>query len=323
MEPSADRKRTNAGQETADEPTNPGDNDTLSQEGRSKPLPLLPEESESHSQRDGAALGLWFSSLLGEYRDRGRLEICEGTITVEIPIWTLQDVDYPLVSYYRSYLGTLPSCGSLTVSSLPLGGRPRKQSRNFIRGESGDWPASHPASSPSPVYIHNMDSTKKDMTQREVGCSSWFPGGSVPAPGRSTPTGESCERQVAELPAGSAADMATAEERMDWGVYGPDPSTRSKGPSGAATVPDSQDTVLMVSDSENKDSVGVRGPGPRIISNARLPRELRLRVVDGDIVNSSVTAVETSDVPIVIDSSEMRSSVSGFSHVGRCCCDPW
>ena len=242
-------------------------------------------------------------------------------------------------------LGTLPPCGRLTVSSLPSGGRPRKQSRNFIRGESGDWPASHPVSSPSSVYIYNMDSTKKDMTRREVGCSSRFPRGSVPASGRSTPTGESCKGQVAELPAGSAADMATAEERMDWDVYEtPGPSTRrsillerckltgvlEKLPvSGESlkdkdgTVLDNQDTELIVKDSENKDSVSARGPGPRIISDVRLPRELRLRVVDGDIVNSPVTAVETSDVPIVIDSSEMRSSVSGFSHVGRCCCDPW
>ena len=57
-------------------------------------------------------------------------------------------------------------------------------------------------------------------------------------------------------------------------------------------VPNSQDTVLMVSDDEN--SIGVKGSGSRIISNVRLPRELRLCVVDGDIVNSPVTAVETS-----------------------------
>jgi len=36
----------------------------------------------------------------------------------------------------------------------------------------------------------------------------------------------------------------------------------------------------------------------------------RLRVVDGDIVNSPVTVVETSDAPMVIDSSGKRFSVS-------------
>lgn len=33
-------------------------------------------------------------------------------------------------------------------------------------------------------------------------------------------------------------------------------------------------------------------------------------MVDGDIVNSSVTAVEISDAPMVINNSEIRSSIS-------------
>ena len=165
--------------------------------------------------------------------------------------------------------------------------------------------------------ICNMDDSKKEMTRRELGCSSRFPGGSVPAPGRSTPTGESCEGQVAELPAGSAADIATAEGIVDWDVCQiPDPSTRGRSTllerrkltgtleklptSVTSKSPKCEDDIIA----DSQDSVGAKEPGPRIISNVRLPRELRLRVVDDDIVNSPVTAVETLDAPIVIDSSK-------------------
>ena len=47
----------------------------------------------------------------------------------------------------------------------------------------------------------------------------------------------------------------------------------------------------------------------------RLPKELQLRVVDEDIVNSPVTAVETSDAPMVIDSSEQRASNGSITSV--------
>lgn len=58
----------------------------------------------------------------------------------------------------------------------------------------------------------NMAS-KKDTKRREIGCSSRFSGGIVPAPGRSTSETsgpeDSCEGLAAELPTGPAAESAT------------------------------------------------------------------------------------------------------------------
>ncbi|EGI60172.1 hypothetical protein G5I_11646 [Acromyrmex echinatior] len=59
--------------------------------------------------------------------------------------------------------------------------------------------------------------------------------------------------------------------------------------------------------------VSVKGSGPKIVSDVCLPRELRLRVVNKDIVNSPVTAVETSNALMVIDSSEGRARAKSLS----------
>ena len=124
--------------------------------------------------------------------------------------------------------------------------------------------------------ICNMDDSKKEMTRRELGCSSWFPGGSVPAPGRSTPTGESCEGQVAELPAGSAADTATTEGIINWNVCEtPGPITRGRSTlleryklTGTLLTPvtgessECQDDIIA----DSQDSVSVvKRPRPRIV----------------------------------------------------------
>lgn len=89
-----------------------------------------------------------------------------------------------------------------------------------------------------------MDSTrKKNNTQRVFGSSPRSPGGSVPATGRSTSiiVGESSERLVVWLPAGSAADMVTAEgtsDTRDWGVC-----------------------TTLTSDSQKSTLLGMRNPG--------------------------------------------------------------
>ena len=160
--------------------------------------------------------------------------------------------------------------------------------------------------------ICNMDDTKKELTRREFGCPSRSPGGSVPAPGRSTPTGESCEGQVAGLPAGSAADTATAEGIVDWSVYEtPGPITRGRSTlleryklTGTLLMPVTGESSKCQDDliADSQDSVCAKGPGPRVVCNVRLPSEHRLRVVDDDIVHSPVTAVETSDALMVVDS---------------------
>lgn len=73
------------------------------------------------------------------------------------------------------------------------------------------------------------------------------------------------------------------------------------------TILDSQN-ILMINEDEE---IGVNAvTDSKVVSNERLPKELRICVVDGDIVNSSVTVVEISDAPMVIDNSEIRSSIS-------------
>ena len=73
--------------------------------------------------------------------------------------------------------------------------------RELDRGGLGDLPVSHLASVSSPAKLYNMNSSNKDTTRREFGSPSQFPGDSVRAPRRLTPSGESCQEQVVGLPA--------------------------------------------------------------------------------------------------------------------------
>ncbi|EGI59855.1 hypothetical protein G5I_11975 [Acromyrmex echinatior] len=68
--------------------------------------------------------------------------------------------------------------------------------RELDRGGLGDLPVSHLASVSSPAKLYNMNSSNKDTTRREFGSPSQFPGDSVRAPRRLTPSGESCQEQV-------------------------------------------------------------------------------------------------------------------------------
>lgn len=68
----------------------------------------------------------------------------------------------------------------------------------------------------------------------------------------------------------------------------------------------SQDIVPILSGGEgNSDDVVMTGP--RIVSDVLLPKEYRIRVIDGDIVNSPM---ETSNAPIAVDSSGSLISIS-------------
>lgn len=84
--------------------------------------------------------------------------------------------------------------------------------------------------------------------------------------------------------------------------------TGAAGRAEEVAVSGSQNTIPMASGNE-EDSDVVK-TGPRIISDMCLLKEHRIRVVDGDIVNSPITAVETSDAPIAIDSSESLVNIS-------------
>jgi len=77
--------------------------------------------------------------------------------------------------------------------------------------------------------------------------------------------------------------------------------------------PKGQDDIIP----DIQDGVSANGPGPTIVSDVPVPKDARLRVVDGEIVNLPVTVVETSDAPMVVDSSEKGSNYSADSISSR------
>ena len=149
-------------------------------------------------------------------------------------------------------------------------------------------------------YLYNMSGTKKDKKRRELGSSSRFPGSSVPAPGRSTPTGESSEGRVAGLPAGSAADTVTAEVVKDWSVFDrPDTeaekaaaqrcryllsvamgeipaSSISESDGRGDSLPDGQKEMPIIGEKRGSS----RGAGRKVVSNVRPSRMRKTLVVD-------------------------------------------
>ncbi|KYN33834.1 hypothetical protein ALC56_11806 [Trachymyrmex septentrionalis] len=186
----------------------------------------------------------------------------------------------------RNHLRT--PCGRSAVSSLPSDGRPLSR-------------------------INNMSSTKKDTKRRELGSSSRFPGSSVPAPGRSTPTGESSEGRVAGLPAGSAADTVTAEVAKDWSVFDrPDTEAEKAAAQRGDSLPDGQKEMPIISEKRGSS----RGAGRKVVSNVRPSRMRKTRVVDASDDSSESepegrSAADTVTTEVVNDWSASGGPLEG------------
>ena len=159
------------------------------------------------------------------------------------------------------------------------------------------------------LYEYDMDNDK-DTPRRMVGSPPRFPGGIVPAPGRSTPVasdlGESSEGLAVGLLTGPAAELATVrgsnEEVAHEGVIA---TTMERTEEPVVKTPKNKELRLRIERLETastkagsptdkltdetsaalfKRPVG----GPRIVDIKKYPKEMRIRVVAGEIVHSPV-----------------------------------
>ncbi|KYN21795.1 hypothetical protein ALC57_05825, partial [Trachymyrmex cornetzi] len=191
--------------------------------------------------------------------------------------------------------------------------------------ELGGWSAS------LPVVLHrqqlyNMDmNTDKDNDLQEFGCLQRFPGGIVPAPGRSTHValgpGGSCEGLAGGLPTGSPAKLATVRIESEENVRD---SEEGRAPSATGDVKEKEEAQkkihkrkelkLCLGRAETVDlSAGASSDGlmaasldstrrptrsrkPRIVEVKKYPKEMRIRVVAGEIVNSPVAEKDSGSV---------------------------
>ncbi|KYN17838.1 hypothetical protein ALC57_09877, partial [Trachymyrmex cornetzi] len=192
----------------------------------------------------------------------------------------------------------------------------------------------------------NMDmSMEKKQTRQELGSLLRFPGGIVPAPGRSTPEaldpGDSSEGPAAGLPTGPAAELVTVrnEAREGGSIQEGDavPTTSHEVENVMTTTPKKRKELRL-----RLDRAGVRiyianvpaagpkekaptfaraeAPFPRRGRPRKYPKEMRIRVVEGEIVNSPIAESVSVDTPVqsgstkdldIVDLSSCASSVEG------------
>ncbi|KYN17799.1 hypothetical protein ALC57_09903, partial [Trachymyrmex cornetzi] len=171
----------------------------------------------------------------------------------------------------------------------------------------------------------DMDNDKEESRQG-FGTLPRFPGGTVPAPGRSTPAasgpGESCEGLAVGLPTGSTAEHATVREDIGEGGgtldEGKVPSTSAEAGAKMETTPKIQRKELrlqlqrtnVAAITANTSMVGLAGKVPTSARGAaplprrgrpravKYPKETRIRVVEGEIVNSPIAESASVGTPV-------------------------